>query len=300
MNQHVDDLLPFYINQALNQDEVARVHSHLKACAPCRAELEAWEKIARATAAESRDWPVPELSPLVHASLSHRPPVRQAAASAAHLIWSQRVFIANTWLLPSLGSLIGSAALVALISRSLAENWVNVPLFAIVPIAAALTTALLYTFEDDPSGELIAAAPTSLATLIFARLCLALGAIGLMGFVGSLLAALLGQAPHSLFEMVGIWLGPMLLLSALTTVSSLCVHPRVAAGAALGLWGGLLILLLAEQTGTPLLRVPLLWLLQPGWTLFGGQALLAGLLWLGTWLWLSGHPAASLHPEGRS
>jgi anti-sigma factor RsiW len=299
MDEHIDELLPFYFNKTLNESQSARVQAHLSACTACREALEAWADIASATAAEQRGTSLPRLSPLVQASLHRRPSLRQATASAAHLIWSQRVFIAKNWLLPSLGSLIGSGALAALMFSNLAKNWANVPLFAIVPMAAALTSAFLYTFEDDPTRELIAAAPTSLATLLFARLSLALGTIGLMGFAGSLLATLLGQGQHSLLEMVAAWLGPMLLLSALTTVFSLRLHPRVASGAALGLWGLLLILLFAEQAGAPLLRVSLIWLLQPGWALFAGQALLAGLLWLGAWLWLNSHLPAHIRPEGR-
>lgn len=297
MNQHIDgELFPFYINQTLDEVKTDQVRAHLETCAQCRQELGVWEEIASSTAGEQRGSAPPRLSPLVYASLNRRPSLRQALASAAHLIWSQRVFIANTWLLPSLGSLIGSGALAALFFGNLAETLVNVPLFTVVPMVAALITAFLYTFEDDLTGELIVATPTSLATLFFARLSLALGTICLMGFLGSLLVALLGQAPHSLLEMVGIWLGPMLLLSALTTVFSLLLHPRVASGAALGLWGALLSLLLAEQSGARLLRVSLLWLLQPSWALFAGQALLAGLLWLGTWRFLSDRSPASLRP----
>jgi hypothetical protein len=298
MTQHIDELLPFYVNQTLNEEDIALVQLHLKTCAECRQELELWGEIADVTAAVDRLAVPSRLSPLVHAGLSRRPSLRQAAASALHLIWSQRVFIAGSWLLPSVGSLIGCAALIAIFLIYQAEEWVNVPLFAIVPVGAALITAFLYTFEDDPASELIAATPTSLATLLFARLSLALSAVSLMGFIGSLLAALLGNSLHSLFALIGVWLGPMLLLSALTTVFSLILHPRVASGAALALWGGLLILLFAEQTGSPLLKVSLLWLVRPDWAVFAGHVLLAGLLWMGTWYWLGGHPPAHMHSEG--
>lgn len=298
MNQHIDELLPFYVNQSLQEEEIVLVRAHLKTCAECGQQLELWEQIAGVATAVKNPFVPPRLSPLVLASLSRRPSLRQAAASAAHLIWSQRVFIASSWLLPSVGSLIGCAALVAIFLRYQAETWVNVPLFAIVPMGAVLTAAFLFTFEDDPASELIAAAPISLATLLFARLSLALAAISLMGFIGSLLAALLGHHLHSLFQLVGTWFGPMLLFSALTTVFSLRLHPRVASGAALGLWGGLLILLIAEQTGAPLLKVSLLWLLRPDWTVFASQVLLAASLWLGTWFWLGSHSPDHMRSEG--
>ena len=298
MNDHIDDLLPFYINQTLDEADIALVHAHLNRCAVCRTELETWESIARGVTdgeAPAR----PQLSPLVLASLDRRPSLSQAAASAVHLIWSQRVLITRTWLLPSLGSFTILGSLAAILMKDLAATWMDIPLFAMMPIAAALSTAFLYTLEDDPANELVATTPTSLATLLFARLTLALGVISLMGFAGSFAVALTGQPLFELTGMIGIWLAPMLLLSSLTTVLSLCLHPRIASGAALMLWGSLLILLLAERAGSPILRMSLLWLVQPGWALFTGQVLLAGLLWLGVWFWLSSNPSAPLHPEGR-
>lgn len=299
MNEHIDALLPFYLNHSLDEAQTELVRAHLADCAACRQQLAEWQALASLTLTHRAAASAPPLSPLVFASLERRPSLLRSAASALHLIWSQRAFISHTWLLPSLGSLIGLAALAGLVFKHLALPWASLPLFAVMPMAAALTTAFLYTFEDDPAGELIAAAPTSLAALLFARLTLGLGAISLMGLAGSLLAALLGQPSGSLLELVGLWLGPLLLLSALTTAFSLHLHPRLASGATLALWGGLLILLFAERSGAPLLRVSLVWLLQPGWSLLAVQILLAGLLWLGVWLWLNRRTPTSLHLEGQ-
>ena len=80
----------------------------------------------------------------------------------------------------------------------------------------------------------------------------------------------------------------MLLLSALTTVLSLCLRPYAAAGTALVAWASVLGALILELSGTPLVKISLLPLLHPSWALLAGQALLAGLLWLASGLWLSG------------
>jgi anti-sigma factor RsiW len=93
MKQHIDELLPFYVNQTLNEKDIALVHLHLKTCAECRQELELWEEIADVTAAVDRPSAPSHLSPLVHGSPSRRPS-SPGSASALHLIWSQRVFIA--------------------------------------------------------------------------------------------------------------------------------------------------------------------------------------------------------------
>jgi hypothetical protein len=298
MNDHLDELLPFYINQTLDEAGRAQVQAHLSVCPACRAKLAGWERIASVVIQPYPGQPVtsiPPLSPLLTASLLRRPSLRQAARSALTLIWTQRVFISQTWLLPSLGSLVILAALGALMLESLSSSWARLPLFTIIPMAAALVTAFLYTFDDDLAGELILATPTSLPALLFARLTLALSAISLLGFMGSLPAALTGHAPAALFKLVATWLGPMLVLSALTTVFSIFLHPRLASGAALTLWGSLLILLVAERTGMPIIQVSLLWLVEPGWALLAAQVLLASLLWLAAWWWLSRNPFTPTH-----
>ena len=305
MDDHIEDLLPFYINCTLSDQETARLDAHLAACPACRARLAEWAEVSELVkqAASRRPQGVlaqdaPRLSPLMVAALKCRPSFQQAVSSAAQLIWAQRVFLGRGWLWPLLAGLMVFGVLGALLLQRLALDWANIPLIAIAPIAAVLSTAFLYTFEDDPACEIIAAAPTSLGTLLFARLTLALGAISLLGLLGSLLQVVVGWSPHSFFDLVGAWLGPMLLLSALTTALSLCVHPTIACGAALALWGSVLMLLFAVQAGARLVSVPLLWLLQPGWALLAGEVLLAGLLWLASWLWLAGNAPAALRPEG--
>lgn len=50
-DDHIDDLLPAWLNGTLPFDVQERVRSHLDHCAACRAEVEEWEAIARATRA---------------------------------------------------------------------------------------------------------------------------------------------------------------------------------------------------------------------------------------------------------
>jgi hypothetical protein len=303
MTEHPEDLLPFFINQTLSDVERSRVAAHLAGCAACRKALVGWEKIASSVSLAEKRQAVNRLPPLsacVRASLLCRASLREAVCSAWVLIWAQRVFIGRTWVLPSLAILIILAALAAFLLLPLSIPWANLPLFALLPMAAALVTAFLFSFDDDPASELILAAPTSLAALLYARLTLSLAAISLLGLAGNLPAAFSGQSPGVLLNWSASWFGPMLVLSALTTVLSLCLHPRLASGTALALWGGLLLIFLAEFTGKPLLKVSLLWLINPGWTLFLGQVVLAVLLYLAAWNWqLRGTPR-SAYPKGLS
>jgi hypothetical protein len=80
----------------------------------------------------------------------------------------------------------------------------------------------------------------------------------------------------------------MLLLSALTTVLSLCLRPYAAAGTASVMWASVIGALILELSGTPLVKISLLPLLHPSWALLAGQVLLAALLWLTSGLCLSG------------
>jgi hypothetical protein len=50
-DDHIDDLLPAWLNGTLTFDVKARVRSHLDHCPTCRAELDEWQAIAQATRA---------------------------------------------------------------------------------------------------------------------------------------------------------------------------------------------------------------------------------------------------------
>jgi hypothetical protein len=236
---------------------------------------------------------------VLKAQLHRRSALPDILHAAGRLVWAQRALVTHTWVLPSVIGLTLTSVLATLIMQQNEMAWMVFPLFAIIPLAATLYTSFLATLEEDPANELISAMPTSLATLLFARLTLALGVISLVGWLGSLAVAALGQHPNSWLALVGIWLGPMLILSAITTALSLYLHPALASGTAMLVWGSTLILLVAEMAGQPLLKIHLAWLMQPSWALFVGQVLLAGLLWLACWLWLSAKPPATSHLEGR-
>ena len=298
MNSHPDNLLPFYANRTLPASASDAVETHLADCPHCREQLEEWKGLAVAvnqTADRRLQYAAGQgvsarssLSPLVHAGLSRRPPFKQAILSAAHLIWIQRIFLMRAWLSPALGVILLLGVLASLVIQGLGTEWAIFPLFAAVPIIAVLAAAFLNPFDDDPAFEIISAAPTSPSTLVFARLTLSLGTISLLAFLCCLLLATLGQPSSSLFELVATWLGPMLLLSALTTVLSLCLRPYAAAGTALVAWASVIGALILELSGTPLVEISLLPLLHPSLALLAGQALLAGLLWMASRLWLSG------------
>ena len=289
MSKHIDKLLPFYLNRTLEAEEASSVEQHLAGCARCQASLAQWEHLALvAGRAVPEAGCLPPLSPLVRAGL-HRLSLRQALASSLSLVWAQRVVLRGPWLLV-LAVVIVVAVLGTMFLGSL-------PLFALVPILAALIVTQTMSNEYDPAYEITEALPTPTGTLIFARLTLALALIVGLAGTGSILVAALDGG--ELLILVMAWLGPMLVLSAFATLLSLLWRPLPAAGVTLLGWGLVILQLAREQMGVSTLLISLRPLLHPDGLLVAAELLLAGLLWLLAWLWLSRGTPPALRLEGR-
>jgi hypothetical protein len=125
------------------------------------------------------------------------------------------------------------------------------------------------------------ATPTPPAVLIFARFTLILCLITGLTTFGSLLLAFTGVS--QLAQIVFVWIGPMLILSGLTTVLVLLVGSLTATGISLTLWIGVVIILIAEIQGAPILNFSIAALLDPGGWLVFIQFILAIILWLIGW-----------------
>jgi hypothetical protein len=297
MTPHIDDLLPFYLNQTLTDEVFASVESHLDACPRCRALLDEWQGLAAAARRDAArlSKPVPSLSPVVRANLKRRASLPQAALSTAGLIWAQRIFLFHGLILPILSVVILLGILASLAGVIQDTVWAVLPLFALLPILAAVSAAFLNNPDGDPAYEIVLATPVSPGTLAFARLSLALTAIMLLSLLGCLLCSLVGR--QSFLDLAAGWVGPLLCLSGLTTFLSILWRPSVAIAVSMAAWGGLVILLAGEAGGNPLIAISLLPLLHPGWALLAGQLILAGLLWLASWLWLATKTPGSQHLE---
>lgn len=287
---HLDDLLPFYINGNLPPVERQQIDVHLEQCRECRAALGEWQALAQAVQASlPKPKPAsPSLSPLVRAQLTRRLPLKQALAATFNLVWAQRVFVRQGVFIPTISVVVLLGALAANAWQALGSEWAVMPLFAGVPLLALLAVAFVYNLDDDPALEIVGAMPTAPGTLIYARLTFTLGSLALLATLGTLSLAWSGKV--NLVEMVAAWLAPMLWLSGLTTLLSLYLPGRAAAGAGLVLWGGILIQLVSEMNGVRLAQVWLLPLLTPGWALLAGQLGAAGIFWLTAW-WVSARRA---------
>jgi hypothetical protein len=305
MNKHMDDLLPFYINATLAVDQKEVVEAHLAGCMQCRKALRDWEDLA-GWARSSAHLPVqagptvrlPALSPVVRANLRGEPSFPEAVLSTARLIAAQRIFLKKSRLIHTLSAVMLASVLADLFLSAKYQLTFSVPFFILVPFLAVLGISFFETWEDGPSHEIVAAAPTHPAILTFARLTLALGLIASLALIGSLLISAFGRI--SMGWLVVAWLGPMLWLPALATLLALLLNSWAAAGISLTLWGGIALLLATQGYGQSLLGFSLAPLLYPSWWSFGLQMLLGGILWLICWLWLflGAPPALRLERSG--
>jgi hypothetical protein len=279
MGDHILDLLPFFLNKTLPNEIQEQVFSHLSICQTCRKELANWEQIANLIQEDSGR--LPPLSPVVKVNMHAPQTLIQALQSTLGLIWAQNAVIFRGGVFPSITLAIALGVIGTATFSIHANALLLLPLLILVPCIAVVTIAFSHNEDTDPAYELIMATPTPPAVLIFARFTLILCLItGLTAF-GSLLLAFTGVS--QLAQIVFVWIGPMLILSGLTTVLVLLVGSLTATGISLTLWIGVVIILIAEIQGAPILNFSIAALLDPGGWLVFIQFILAIILWLIGW-----------------
>jgi len=287
--------LPLYVAGVLSADDRAHVEQHLHTCPQCRHDVADWQRIARAVRVEAatREGALPSLSPVVRGNLQRRPTYAEALRSALALVWAQRVVVLRGGVVPAVVLVLVLGMLATLGLRD--SRFVALPLLGLIPIIAALGVAFLYGPDADPAFDVVSAAPTPAGTLLFARLTLVLGVLCAVATAGSVV---LSTVDHiALLPLIGAWLGPLLLLSALATVLALVWRPLVASGVTLALWACVAMLLSAELNGHALLGVSLLPLITPNWALFSLEILLAAGLWAAGWWLLTRETVGAQHFE---
>ncbi|RKF26271.1 anti-sigma factor family protein [Micromonospora globbae] len=239
--RHPTDQLAEYAAGTLTPDGAAAVAAHLSRCAACRQEAAAWQRTADGV--RSRLAPAPasilaavrrRLATPYAAGRAAGPPVYQAVpgsrplARAAGLLAHQRRLV---------GWRVWAVSVVVLVAGMGLAAWASVPappvLAVVVPMVAALAVAGTCG-GDEPPQELIQATPTSVRTVLLARLTLVLGAVFVASVVGSLVLSLVGAGGPG--RLLAAWLGPMVLLSAVSFAFSVVWRPAVGLSAALALW----------------------------------------------------------------
>ena len=282
MNTHIDDLLPFYVAGALPAETVATIQDHLNTCPDCRIALQEWQQLAQHVRYEAQERidTLPPLSPLVSAQIPSTP--TQAIRASLHLIQAQGIILKRRGII----SAIVIAMLLGLTVGLQSITYAVWSLVTIVPVIGILLLVLLNYVEIDSAYEIIATLPTPPITLLFARLTLFLTLVMILALGVTVCFSLFYSIP--MVPLIGVWLGPVLLLSALGTALSLLWQPRIAISVMLGLWASVIGLLYAEQTVGLAIRplgVALTQLLDPTLMFVSGQIVLAGLLWSLLWIY---------------
>ncbi len=231
-HQKTSALLPFLANGTLVGPERAEVEAHVENCLECSAAYREWEQLAAAVLADQSAVALPRL---VVPTRRRSSTGTRTSGQLHHLL---EVFVAQLtvvrrpiWAASALVMAIGTA--VAWISPSRATS----TLALVAPLVAAAGVGFLYGAENDPPLEIALATPTSPRLILLARLTLVFGYDLALGLLASLVIGAAELAPDRILGLVQNWLGPMLLLSAMSLLLSLRLGSLMGASLVLGAWG---------------------------------------------------------------
>lgn len=238
--QHVLSLLPAYVNGTLEQQSADRVHTHLLQCETCQREYSSWQALTDAAQFAVSSAPVPSMNIMsqVWAKIDAAPrkvsPLRWSLNSISLHFWliltaQIRIIHRSIWIASALVILFGGVLSSIALSSSIAHNhWQQITLFLslITTVTAASGAAFIYGAENDAGLELTLATPTSIRFVMLSRLVLVVGYDFTLSFIVSLALTLLFGG--SLWGIMQLWVGPMLLLSSITLVLSLLIGSWLA------------------------------------------------------------------------
>lgn len=236
----VAELLVAYVNGTANDEDRERVRRHAAACKACRDDIEEWQacRVASIATFAALPAPVPETWRAIEARID-RDAARMTAPAGMghHLSHAWLILVAQLplvrrgiWAASALTTALG--ILVALETRTSGGGGMVLALFA--PVMAAVGVAFIYTPETDPSLELALTTPTSPRSVLLSRLTLVFGYDLLLALIPTLLLATLRG--DGVWGLIALWIGPMLVLSALSLVLSLMMGSTAAIALALTVW----------------------------------------------------------------
>ncbi len=238
--QHVLDLLPAYINGTLEQTQAQHVQTHLTYCERCQREYASWESLRDAAQFSVASLPVSssQLMAQVWAKIDATPQKvswRRWFLNAILLhFWlilkkQVRIIHQSIWIGSALVILLGGVlASIAVYVYTAHAHWTQVMIFLslITTVTAASGSAFIYGSENDPGLELTLATPTSIRFVMLSRLILVVGYDFALSLLVSCAVSLLFHG--NLWDIMQLWLGPMLLLSSITLALSLLIGSWLA------------------------------------------------------------------------
>lgn len=241
---HVTSQLPGYAAGTLAPAERLQVAEHVAGCRGCADQAAAWQAVGSALREDRPSTPPDPVTAVLRRAayvpvvIPPRTGLRRHASVAAQLLVAQIALIRwSVWVVSAL--MIGFGAVLAAMGTNGTAGgaWPAAVLAVVAPIVAAAGIAGVCGPERDPGFELAAATMTSPRVVLLARVTLVFGFDSVLALVSSLALAGIGIDPPGLGVMVGAWLGPMALLSALCLLVSVAVGTIPAVSVALSLWG---------------------------------------------------------------
>ena len=230
--RHIVHLLPAYVNGRLDPLETHRVQEHLLHCGTCRTELATWESIRDAAQFAVSSAPLPSASVLEQA-------LAQIDAQAARPAWQQTlkrtlthfwlvftrqipIIHKSIWYITPLVILFGCVlALIAAGESVMKLHSAEVVLSLFITVVGAAGVAFIFGSEHDAGFELTLTTPTSMRAVLLSRVALVLGYNITLAALASALVTLVHGG--GLWDIVQLWLGPLILLTSVSLVLSLTI-----------------------------------------------------------------------------
>lgn len=225
--QHVSDLLPAYLNRSLDEPQREYVRKHLLHCQACRVELAEWEEVQQTAQTVAQEQPLPSLAALegIWEKIDALEAERTQRWRAPLHLW--QVFIRqvplihkSVWVASFL--VVLASCLIALFvpgspaDRANEAKWV---LTLFLSVVTAVGAAFIFGSEHDEGFEVTLSTPTSIRLVMLARMVLVVGYNFLLSALASIIIATVqGGGP---WEIMQLWLGPMLLLASISVSLSL-------------------------------------------------------------------------------
>lgn len=231
--KHITDLLPAYTSGKLDPSITSHVDEHLLHCKSCQTELKNWETIRETVQFAIASQPLPSISILDQALLKidtvsnefqmHRP-FNLYTFAHVWLVFTRQIRIIHKsiWLASTLVGIF-CCSLAFIFSRQAQNHLHSVTsiLVLFTAVVASSSVAFLYGTENDAGFEITLATPTTIRLVMLSRVVLVIGYNFIFAAIASFIIALVHGG--GIWEILQLWLGPMLLLSSISVSLSLLV-----------------------------------------------------------------------------
>ena len=243
MNNHekINQLLPFYSNQQLEENQIQEVETHLKTCAICQEDLKLWQDIEQSIHVENQH-DTPSLSPQVFAHITTKintqNSIQEKTIQFIQLFKAQfKLIKKEIWQASFLILFIGFMITILIESEPF--------FYAIAPLVSAASLSILYNRQNDPAFELTLSTPVSQMQILLIRLFIVFSYNLALVFLYSASLSLIYSAKIITPLLYG-WLAPMTFLSILAMTISIILNSEYAIFISYSVWLSKYIFNIAE------------------------------------------------------